>query len=117
MSDTSQTSAATPKTGGKCNRQTYSTEKPEKIKRGKCTCPICLDTIVEATKTKKVDDAILCDGSCESWMHRRCAGLSESHFKIYVNSDISFIVLIVNWPTKLTKLNHLKPPYNLCKKA
>jgi len=40
-------------------------------------CPICLEKIVDSTKTKTGQDAIFCEGACDAWLHRRCAGLSK----------------------------------------
>lgn len=51
--------------------------KPSKDKKGQFTCPICLDPILEAVGRKAGDDAIECDGSCATWLHRRCAGLTR----------------------------------------
>ena len=42
------------------------------------TCPICDETIKEPTKHRKGDDSIYCEGYCDAWIHRRCAGLSAA---------------------------------------
>lgn len=45
-------------------------------------CPICEETIE--------DESIQCDGICDSWLHRRCAGLSQQAFERASQSDESF---------------------------
>ena len=91
----SDPSAATPKTGAKRNRQANNVEKPDKTKRGKCTCPTYMSRltpcIVDTTKSKKVTMLF----SVTALASHGCTGLSESHFKI---CDTPFTVLIVNWP-------------------
>ena len=57
-----------------------SSNKKKTKKKGGCTCPICLETIIESTKSKSGHDAIYCEGHCNSWLHRRCAGLSKPLF-------------------------------------
>lgn len=54
------------------------------------TCPICDDVIQEALGKKTGDDAIECSGSCMTWLHRRCAGLSKQVFKNLSKSSDPF---------------------------
>ena len=42
--------------------------------------PICLDPIWDATDKREGQDSIFCEGTCKSWLHRRCAGLSKKLF-------------------------------------
>ena len=42
-------------------------------KKTKFICPICDDGIDDA-----VHDSIFCEGSCQTWVHRGCGGLSKS---------------------------------------
>lgn len=57
---------------------------------GPCICPICEDQILEAKGKRKGQDAIFCDGTCQSWLHRGCAGLSHKAFEAQVNSKGKF---------------------------
>jgi len=63
-------------------------KKPKK--RGTSMCPICLEKIVESTKTKTGQDAIFCEGACDAWLHRRCAGLSKPVFNTLDKSSDPF---------------------------
>ena len=65
--------------------QNVNKKKPKK--KGGCICPICLETIIESTKTKSGHDAIFCEGYCSSWLHRKCAGLPKSLFTTLVKSS------------------------------
>ena len=59
-------------------------------KKGGCVCPICLEVIQDSTKSKKGQDAIYCEGQCNSWLHRGCAGLPKSVFSNLQNSPDPF---------------------------
>ena len=56
-----------------------ATNNPPKTKK-KFTCPICLELIVDATPKTPGQDAVYCDGLCQTWIHRQCAGLSKPAF-------------------------------------
>ena len=43
-------------------------------------CPICLDPVTDASEDQEGHDAVYCDGTCNGWIHRRCAGLSSAAF-------------------------------------
>lgn len=64
--------------------------KKKSQKKGGCLCPICLEKIIESTKTKVCQDAIYCEGDCDSWLHRRCAGLSKPLFTTLEKSSDPF---------------------------
>ena len=52
--------------------------------KGTFVCPVCLENIVEGTKIKPGQDAVYCEGICDTWLHRKCAGLPKS---IFTNLD------------------------------
>ena len=58
----------------------------EKRDKGTFVCPVCLENIVEGTKTKPGQDAVYCEGICDTWLHRKCVGLSKTTF---ANLDIN----------------------------
>ena len=64
------------------------TNHEKKAKRN-TICPICDETIKEPTKHRKGDDAIYCEGYCEAWIHRKCAGLSNTNFTVLSNAGDS----------------------------
>lgn len=53
-------------------------------------CPICLETIVEATESADGQDAIFCESTCNTWLHRKCAGITKMVFKALENSESPF---------------------------
>ena len=57
----------------------------------KPSCCVCEKLIIEQTRTKKGQDAIFCEGTCQSWMHRVCTGLSLKAFKAYDGSSKPYI--------------------------
>ena len=46
------------------------------MKLPKTKCAICNQDIVDGK-----DQALLCKGTCKSWFHRYCAGVSITHFE------------------------------------
>ena len=54
------------------------------------TCAICLDPIIDATEDTEGQEAIFCEGKCNAWLHRQCAGLSHRLFEIYQDKDDHF---------------------------
>ena len=56
----------------------------------KVICPVCDDIIEDATSKKKGHDSIFCEGTCNMWLHRGCAGLSKSAFLLVTQSTDSF---------------------------
>ena len=70
-------------TCGKRQRPSYgspSKSSKKKNEKGTFVCPVCTENIAEATKTKQGQDAIFCEGSCKTWLHRKYAGLSRMAF-------------------------------------
>ena len=49
-----------------------------KKKQSQCICPVCDEAIIDG---KKGQESIHCEGLCQSWFHRKCAGLSRAAFK------------------------------------
>lgn len=62
--------------------QVPASSSNKKKKTKDCICPVCEDVIIEGNGKKCGDDAIYCDGHCDAWLHRRCAGLSTTAFKM-----------------------------------
>ena len=52
-------------------------------------CKICDEAIAEPDTKIKGDDSIFCNGECDGWIHRRCAGLSKAKFAVYTSTDES----------------------------
>ncbi len=47
-----------------------------------CPCLICDKNIADASAKSKGQDSVFCEGPCQGWLHRTCAGLSKSMFKL-----------------------------------
>jgi len=60
---------------------------PSKKKKGGYTCPVCLEVILDSTKSKtNGHDAIYCEGKCNSWLYGHCTGLSKPVFNKFQTS-------------------------------
>ena len=53
-------------------------------------CPICDESIVDATSHTSGQAAIFCEGLCKEWLHRQCAGLSKAAFDLASQSQDPF---------------------------
>ena len=79
--------------GGKRQREASCSPNSDKKKRQKGTkyvCPICTEAIKETTQRRSGDDAIFCESTCNSWLHRQCAGLSKAAFDVLSVSESPF---------------------------
>lgn len=55
------------------------------------TCQVCLNVIVETSTECADEDAFFCEGYCNCWVHRCCAGLTKPRFaKICASEDPFF---------------------------
>ena len=67
-------------TGPKHPRSREEANQSGKRAKGNHVCPICDEVIKEQIKNKTGDNCIYCEGNCEAWLHRKCAGLSQVNF-------------------------------------
>ena len=56
-----------------------------------CVCPVCEDPILDAKGRRKGQDAIFCNGTCQTWLHRGCAGLSCRAFAACADSKVEVV--------------------------
>ncbi len=68
------------------SEDTSSHPKPKKIKG--CLCQICDKVIKDAEGKQKGQDSIFCEGNCQGWLHRSCAGITKTAFQAI--SSVSF---------------------------
>ena len=54
------------------------------------TCPICEKVIREPSSSSPGDDALQCEGSCHSWVHRTCSGVTKANYTKLSASSIPF---------------------------
>ena len=71
-------------------------------------CPICDDIILDDTKNQKAHDSIWCDGECNTWLHRGCAGLSKKKFLALKNSDDPFLCVSCHLSAHSTEIYDLR---------
>ena len=70
------------KNGKSANTATATSSNKSSKGNGQTTiCPICCDVIVDVTAGEDGHDSIFCDGACDGWLHRRCAGLPKAAFQ------------------------------------
>ena len=89
-------SNTTPKKKNKRKRASEGTppdKAGKKLKdKSECiTCHICEDPILEPTDHFEGQDAVFCEGICNSWLHRKCVGLTHSIFDIVCESEDPYL--------------------------
>ena len=53
-------------------------------------CAICLEVIEDRSDTSEGQDSVFCEGECQRWLHRTCAGLTDAAFDNIRRSDECF---------------------------
>ncbi len=53
-------------------------------------CTICTQPILEATDQEDGHDALLCEGKCNTWYHRWCAGVTKARYEVLSNTEDPF---------------------------
>ena len=53
--------------------------------RVKTICDICCNEVIETESN--TEDALFCEGACQKWVHRSCAGVTRFHFEKLSKSD------------------------------
>ena len=93
------------------NIPTYSTRSPFPrggLSRDSVTCSVCEETIPDATKAEQTQDLIFCAGKCATWLHRQCAGLSVSAFKLLDNSEEPYLCPNCKLDAQKIEMDNLK---------
>ena len=58
------------------------------MRKEKTMCDLCCAAVVEGK-----EEALQCEGECQLWFHRYCAGVSSSYFKELSSSSKPFVCL------------------------
>lgn len=53
-------------------------------------CLICDKVIKDSARQQKGQDAVLCEGDCQGWLHRVCAGVTKKAFHEAADSGKPF---------------------------
>ena len=64
------------------------TSKPSPNASTTATCPVCDKAVVD--RGRKSQDSIFCEGLCQAWLHRCCAGLGSVRFAQLCNDSEPF---------------------------
>ena len=70
--------------------KTHGRKEPKLTTEGKSYyCLVCLDEILNRDTSDNNDDeeTIFCEGYCDSWVHRRCIGLTKKALISYRESN------------------------------
>ena len=59
-------------------------------KTSQADCLICDEPILEQSENCVGDDAVFCEGSCQGWLHRKCAGVTRPAFDKLGESDTQY---------------------------
>ena len=65
--------------------------KAKGVKNSDVDCLICKEPILEPGKHCVGDEALFCEGSCQSWLHRKCAGVTRPAFDKLGEPDTEYL--------------------------
>ena len=74
------------------------------------TCPVCDTGITEDTDDVAGDDAVYCEGTCATWLHRRCVSMSKSMYDKLGESEIPYLCpncMLSKQSNEITELKNL----------
>ena len=80
-----------------------TTPKRGAAKATRTKCDLCLAAIVDGA-----EDALQCEGTCQLWFHRYCAGVSQTTFKSLASSEKPFSCLPCSQERHQTTVNKLQ---------
>jgi len=75
-------------------------------------CSICNKRIVDRCDKDKGEDAVYCEGKCNSWVHRQCAGLTQPCFKLISESKAPFLCVYCLLIQQASQINQLQNTVN-----
>ena len=67
-----------------------ASRQTNKLTRQPIKCPVCTEEVIDGGGRKKGQESVFCDGRCQEWVHRQCAGLSKVAFQAVSNSEAQF---------------------------
>lgn len=82
--------------------------RPKTPRANACHWTICEDAVIDRDSEYEGQDAIFCEGSCQGWLYRGCAGLTISAFKFYSESSRSFFCSQCQLQAHYKELTELK---------
>ena len=79
----------------KDKRKLQGTSPPKRNAKGgkssETDCLICEEPILEPSEHCTGEDAVFCEGSCQGWLHRKCAGLTRPAFDKLGEPDAQYL--------------------------
>jgi len=84
------------------------TKSATNIEEVQCeVCLVCDCAIVEASETTEGQDAVFCEGDCQWWIHRVCAGLTRLAFE-NLSESIPYLCSYCTFTNQSTEICNLK---------
>ena len=71
-------------------------------------CTICEDVNIDQSDQEPGQDSIYCEGKCDAWVHRHCAGLTVSAFRTSKTTSEPFHCLHCKLDSQVNELISLK---------
>lgn len=87
----------------RANRRTKTTQNEDNVHEESEICDVCCSAIIDDK-----EDALLCEGSCQKWFHRYCAGVSSTCFRLLSNSSTPFVCWLCSQELHRTIVSQLQ---------
>ena len=82
---------------------TMSEEPPHQA-----VCTMCSENIEEASGECAGQEALFCEGACQRWLHRWCAGVSSEQFERLVESSEPFFCSVCSYQEQQKTIRELQ---------
>ena len=92
-------------------RKSIKTAKTKGSKKGPkkgADCTICLKPIIDHSEVTEGEDSIFCEGLCQQWIHRTCAGLPDPAFDLIRSLDQNFYCFLCSMACHTSELKALR---------
>lgn len=98
-------------TDRKLKRKLATTSPPKRkakgVKNSEVDCLICDEPILEPSEHCEGDEAVFCEGNCQGWIHRKCAGITRPAFDKLGEPDTQYLCsycMLVSQNNEISKL-------------
>ena len=87
----------------------------KKNKKEDVICIICDSIVLEDNEDDEEqigDEVIFCEDPCQGWLHRKCAGLSNTFFKKFTGTNRKFLCVFRQLFEQVTLVEELREDVN-----
>ena len=93
---------------GRPTQSTVSAVVSSPSEGGPDLCLVCNEIVKDQSSVSDGDDALKCEGHCQGWLHRCCAGVSSKQFSALSDSEDPYLCTICSQQVMRDTIKELK---------